>query len=311
MNVDSELELRQIVDWLRPTSSLGNFIRIGGDRDGAYVLPEDLMGVSACFSPGVSNRKDFEDELLNRFDIGSHLMDASSDLEQFRTPLVQGRQTFIKKWLMPQDGEDSQSLATWVNSLDPGESDLILQMDIEGAEFANLGSAPRQVLKRFRIIVVELHGLGQMNNAEEFLDAKGELFRNLMLDFSVVHLHPNNCCGAAPIAALGLEIPKVLEVTLLRKNRLAAWAKTEVPKPTSPSELDIRWNVDKNPPLFLDNFFLTPEISQASREIRASLMLEWEVHTLKKPVGDSEKQDKEHHGQNDTHRWWSRAGKSK
>ena len=34
-------------------------IRLGGDGDGGYVVPDDLDGLAACFSPGVSDVADF------------------------------------------------------------------------------------------------------------------------------------------------------------------------------------------------------------------------------------------------------------
>ena len=48
---------------MKPKASPFGLIRIGGNSDGAYLVPDDLQGISCCFSPGVSDRKSFEDEL--------------------------------------------------------------------------------------------------------------------------------------------------------------------------------------------------------------------------------------------------------
>lgn len=40
---------------MRPKPSPVPLVRIGGDWDGAYLVPDDLAGVAACFSPGVNN----------------------------------------------------------------------------------------------------------------------------------------------------------------------------------------------------------------------------------------------------------------
>ena len=40
------------LDVLRPKKSPYELIRIGGTSDGAYLLPNDLAGVSACFPQG-------------------------------------------------------------------------------------------------------------------------------------------------------------------------------------------------------------------------------------------------------------------
>jgi hypothetical protein len=143
-------------------------IRVGGDKDGAYLLPDDLQGIKACFSPGVNNFKNFEDELLEKFGIISHMCDFSSDVEKFKTPLQPG-QTFKKKWLDVDDKKDSISLNEWVTELEPDSNqDLLLQMDIEGAEYRNILNTSESILQRFRIIVIELHGLGFVNDPKKF-----------------------------------------------------------------------------------------------------------------------------------------------
>ncbi len=41
-------------------------IRCGGDGDGAYLLPDDLDGIKALFSPGVESIAAFETEMAGR-----------------------------------------------------------------------------------------------------------------------------------------------------------------------------------------------------------------------------------------------------
>lgn len=96
-------EISDFLEWLVPKGAIGNLERIGGTGDGAYLVPDDLEGIQACFSPGTANRKDFEDELLDKFSIRSHMMDASSDVNKFRTPLRDDYQTFEKSWLGPDE----------------------------------------------------------------------------------------------------------------------------------------------------------------------------------------------------------------
>jgi hypothetical protein len=79
---------------MKPKPSPYPLVRIGGESDGAYLVPDDLVGISACFSPGVNNRKEFEDQLTNEYNIMSHMCDYTSDPTQFRTPLILGKQTF-------------------------------------------------------------------------------------------------------------------------------------------------------------------------------------------------------------------------
>ena len=144
---------KEVFEFLTPKPSPCKLIRLGGNRDGAYLLPDDLGGITACFSPGVKNKKDFEDELANSYAIPSHMCDKSSDSELFRTPLIKRKQTFRKVWLDIQNADDAVTLSSWIAQDAPAKGDLLLQMDIEGAEYRILLDAAPEVLSRFRIIV--------------------------------------------------------------------------------------------------------------------------------------------------------------
>lgn len=256
MPSQQQLFVHQKIEVLRPKASPCALIRIGSNKDGAYLLPNDLQGIKACFSPGVSNRKDFEDELLEYYGIASHMCDFSSDVEKFKTPLKSG-QTFKKKWLDVNDDPDSISLADWVNELEPeATDDLLLQMDIEGAEYRNLLKTPEAILRRFRIIVIELHRLGVVNQPGEFQKKLGPLLTLLDPHFLCVHAHPNNCCGDVILAGSNLNIPKVHELTFLRRDRWDGVAPSDCHPPLLPHPLDVSQNVAKKPPLFLNEHWL-------------------------------------------------------
>jgi len=91
------------------------------------------------------------------------MCDYSSDLDDLATPLRPGKQTFEKLWLDVIGTKEAVALETWVarHAPDP-KTDLLLHMDIEGAEYRNILAATDAVLGRFRIIVLELHNLWAM-----------------------------------------------------------------------------------------------------------------------------------------------------
>lgn len=241
-----------VFSFLRPKPSPVPLIRIGGNRDGAYLLPDDLEGIKACFSPGVNNIKHFEDELLERFAIMSHMCDFTSDAARLATPLFEGRQTFRKKWLDLPGTPDAVTLEEWVDDLAPGSADLLLQMDIEGAEYRNLLDVSPAVLRRFRVIVMELHGLNKLNDPGAMATVFLPLFDKLGADFDCVHAHPNNCAPAVRLTELDVQVPLVLELTLLRKDRVSAVDGGRRIAPQIPHPLDIVRNVGTKPPLFLE-----------------------------------------------------------
>lgn len=247
----SELK-EKVVTFLKPKPCPFPLIRIGGSSDGAYLVPSVLEDVTACFSPGVSNRKDFEDELLEKYGIRSHLMDFSSDPDRFSTPLVEGRQTFHKRWLSPDGGQDSMSISEWL-SLSEGDarSNFLLQMDIEGAEYANLLQTSSHTLERFLVLVVEFHGVASRVEARGAQREELEgVIQHLSRSFVSVHARVNNCC---PVRRLGdkISIPEVLEVTFLRADHFETISTTVKAKPLVPHPLDISRNVLRNPPKHL------------------------------------------------------------
>jgi len=237
---------------MKPKPSPYPLIRIGGMGDGAYLVPDDLAGITACFSPGVNNTKDFEDQLTDEYGIACHMCDKSSDPEKFRTPLKNGLQTFRKSWLDVTGSDDCVSLENWVRDLSPNPADdLLLQIDIEGAEYRNFLQTPAATLKRFRIIVVEFHALEKILDPDVFRFVFQPLFAKLDSLFVCVHAHPNNCCGDFKIPDTELNMPHVHELSFLRRDRITAAAGRTFFPPLLPHPQDIATNVPYYPPLFL------------------------------------------------------------
>jgi hypothetical protein len=252
----SDGDITSKIEVLRPKASPKPLIRIGGTEDGAYLLPDDLSGITACFSPGVNNKKTFEDELSEQYGIECHMCDYSSNIEKFKTPL-NARQTFKKKWLSPESAPNSITLSEWVTELAPQpDTDLLLQMDIEGAEYLNLRNTPSEILRRFRIVIIELHNLQACNYPEDFDDSLGPTLELLDKHFVCVHSHPNNCCGDFILQHSALNIPNVVEVTFLRRDRWAEVAPENWHAPLIPNPLDIFANSPTKEPLFLNEHWI-------------------------------------------------------
>jgi len=250
------LNLPSLLELIKPHKSPYKLIRIGGNKDGAYLIPDDLKGIKACFSPGVSNRKDFEDDLARRFKIKSYMCDFSSDLNKFKTNLIENMQFFEKKWLDIYDNENSISLEQWVSKYISSSSwDLMLQMDIEGAEYRNLLSCSELLLKRFRILVIELHDFTDLLNKTKDKKTKS-LINKISKTHVCVHSHPNNCCGQLIDKETGMNIPDVLELTFLRKDRFLT--RRKLINPEIPHFEDINSNVMAKRPLHLNINWLKP-----------------------------------------------------
>lgn len=218
-------DLRDLVRSLRPIDSGWPLVRVGPDGDGGYLVPDDLDGITCVFSPGVSTESGFELDLAER-GMRVFLADGSVDGPAVPHP----RFAFDKRFVGALSSADTMTLDEWAAHRKPSpEADWLLQMDIEGAEFETLLGASPELLRRFRIIVVEFHYLHQLWNKPWFLHVS-RVFAKLLATHSVVHVHPNNCCGS--FRSRGLVIPRVAELTFHRNDRVRCRApRTEFPHP--------------------------------------------------------------------------------
>jgi hypothetical protein len=258
--------LMATLERMRPQPSPAALRRLGGEGDGAYLLPDDLAGIRACFSPGVSNVKTFEDGLADGFGIASHLCDPRSSPDRLRTPLRPGLQTFEAKWLGERDDDRTLSLPGWIQARCPDAGDdLILQMDIEGGEYGILLSVPEQTLLRFRMIVLEVHRLGSALNPAVLEQVIGPFFERISRHFTCVHAHPNNACGQVQIAGTGWNLPQMMEFTFLRNDRFQGCPPERLHAPLLPHPEDIVSNDLRKPPLFLSEAWLQAERPLPSR----------------------------------------------
>lgn len=267
-----QLSISSIMDTIlimKPKPSPYRLIRIGGKHDGAYLIPDDLDGIDACFSPGVNNFKNFEDELTDTYRIKCHMCDYSSDVNKLTTSLREGMQTFKKKWLDIDSSANSILLEDWIKELSPiATCDLILQMDIEGAEYRNLLNCNDLVLKRFRIIVLELHKLHIVNDVVKFEKRLGPLLRKLDKNFVCVHSHPNNSSRDFMLSKTGFNIPKLFELTFLRRDRFELVKESDWHKSLIPHPLDIN-NIPYNQPLFLSKAWC----NDSSRDLASKITM--------------------------------------
>jgi len=205
-------DISDLLHALRPKLTHCGLIRIGPDGDGGYLIPDDLDGISHVFSPGVCQETGFERSCISS---GMSVFMADRTVDN---PLPQSKQIkFIKKHIEAFSSEDGLSFNRWYTQSLNGEaySDLMLQMDIEGSEYEVILSIDEDILKSFRIIILEFHSLDQLNNRQFFAVAR-QVFYKLLNSHDCVHIHPNNCCGTANVGRSTL--PVVAEFTFYRKG---------------------------------------------------------------------------------------------
>jgi len=197
---------------LRPQDCGVDLIRVGASRDGGYLIPDDLEGIEYCFSPGVNTVSDFENQLAD-LNIRSFLADFSVE----SPPISRPEFTFDKKFVGSSDRDNYFTLASWKDKyLKEYTGDLILQMDIEGAEYEVILSTPASLLDQFRILVIEFHGLDRLFDASVF-NLYSSCFEKLISSFHVAHIHPDN--AGESVKRGNVEVPVMMEFTFLNKKR--------------------------------------------------------------------------------------------
>ena len=226
--------IQHFLDMVRPIETEHALIRLGGDADGGYLIPDDLEGIDICFSPGVSTIATFEEDLAAR-GIRCFLADASVSAP----PVQNAFFDFEPKYLGPVTGGQFISLDDWVKLKAPDQTEFILQMDIESAEYGVLLATSRETLRKFRIMTIEFHRISSIYDRVG-LDLISLAFTKVLQDFDVVHIHPNN--RIQPVKYKHFEAPPLLEFTFLRKDRIT----NRRPATEFPHPLD-RTNVAKRP----------------------------------------------------------------
>jgi len=206
-------DLELILKLLRPEKVGTSLKRLGSNGDGGYLIPDDFIGIGSCFSPGVGENSDFEGDLA-KLGIKSFLIDGTIEKLPFLDPLFH----FTKKNLSAFPTSSSEvTFDEWVSAnSNSTDGDLILQMDIEGAEWGVLMNASNSLLEKFRIITIEFHDLHLISTKLGF-DLISSVLNKINKIFVVVHIHPNN--WRIPININGIDMPPILEVTYLRRDR--------------------------------------------------------------------------------------------
>jgi hypothetical protein len=205
-------ELADFFEMVSPHRTNHDLIRIGAKEDGGYLVPNDLDGIGALFSPGVEQTASFELILAER-GVKCFMADYSIPSMPFTHPNF----IFEKKFIGTQNNDVFMKMSTWISKYDNSNNDLMLQMDIEGSEYEVLLDADDDLLRRFRIMVIEFHDLDELFNKFSF-KLINLVFKKILTQFEVVHIHPNN--SNKPFSYLNYQGFHAMEFTFLRKDRI-------------------------------------------------------------------------------------------
>lgn len=226
-------------------------VRLGGDADGGYVVPEDWPKVQGLLSLGIGQDNSFDLAFAeNNIPVQSY--DFSIAKLPKTHPKIEWHREKISAADRPKSKETSleRALARFNR-----ENSLALKMDIEGYEYPALLACPSTALKKIRFLTGEFHGLATALSTG-LIHSHVQVFQKLKEQFEVVHVHANNHVGCRLCG--GVLVPKHLEITWANKDLYSFSPCREI----FPTELD-RPNQPGKSEIFLGQFqYKEPESNQ-------------------------------------------------
>ena len=186
-----------------------------------------LDGASAGYSYGISGYDGWGCDLSRRLTVPVHQYDCFD----LRAPVCEGGQTkfhgecVAATGFRDESGRPFDSVLAHFTANGDSQRQVILKIDVEGAEWDSFAAMEPETLERIDQLVVEFHGVDE----PRFLD----IVRKLKAQFEIAHLHYNNAIcdpDAAPH-------PSPVYEALLVSKRLAV-VDPKGPKPVRPGPLD-------------------------------------------------------------------------
>lgn len=197
-------------------------MRAGGRHDGGYVMLDDFREIAGAYSLGIGLDVRWDLDMAQR-GIPVWQYDPTVKGSPVSHPLF----TFRPWWIGVVDdpGTQTVSLASLLKLNEHEGADLILKMDIEGAEWDVFASIDPDRLKVFRQILVEFHTLHRVTETD-WRERATRALANLNRHHQVVHVHANNL--GAIIVTGDMRLPECMEVTFARRDayRLVATEET-------------------------------------------------------------------------------------
>lgn len=161
------------------------YVRVGADNDGGYVLLNDLPG-GVAYSFGISGDVSWDDDMAGR---GYELYMYDHTIEAL--PHINKAFHFFKEGIADsRETEELKKLETFIKRNNHTlERDMILKIDVEGAEWGVFEDISETILKQFSQIVVEFHGLCNLEKLSRYNDVLEKINKY----HQPVHYHINNC----------------------------------------------------------------------------------------------------------------------
>lgn len=193
-----------------------NFVRLGKANDGGYIMLDNFQNNSEgiAYSFGISNDVSWDWDMATRgYEIFMY------DMTIDALPKENPRFHFFKEGIAGIEIKE-QNLNTLEHFIKrnghEGKTNMILKMDVEGAEWSFLATVSSETLNQFDQMVFEFHDIIAPKN-QSVMNATLACIKKINQTHSLIHLHANNN-GSFLILDDKILFPDVLELTYVKTS---------------------------------------------------------------------------------------------
>jgi hypothetical protein len=171
--------------------------RFGEPNDGGYLMCGNLLaGVRAGYSYGISGYDGWGCDVSTKFKVTVHEYDCFDTTEP---ECPKGALKFHAECVgdkpETQEGRVFDTMANQFAKNGDSSKQIVLKIDVEGAEWDSFLSAPDDFFEKIDQLVVEFHGVGDERNGTQ--EQKMLVVQKLERFFEVAHIHFNNATCSA------------------------------------------------------------------------------------------------------------------
>jgi hypothetical protein len=188
-------------------------VRLGRDKDGGYVIPQEVLSTSTSFlSFGINNEDSFEMDLYHRTESKNIILcDPFVKYTRKDSPL-----TFYPIGLYGKSHGYMRTLSDFLKEYSISKDHLFLKIDIEKGEYSAFRAISKEDLEGVDCLILEIHSLLEKNYHFQVI----QLLNLLNEVFILYHLHANN--NGRCIYQNNIFYPDVIECTYVSKAYIAA-----------------------------------------------------------------------------------------
>jgi hypothetical protein len=233
-----------LFDMLQPVA-LANCVleRFGETHDGGYLMCSNLLdGVQAGYSYGIAGYDKWGCDLSTTVNVTVHQYDCFNTTQ----PTCSGGMTVFHEECVSDtrktvEGRVFDTIASQFAKNGDSSKRIVLKIDVEGAEWDSLSSAPDEVLQQIDQMVVEFHWQQGEQAAWTGEEKYLRVVQRLKQIFEIGHIHFNNAScveGLTPFPTWAYEVLFVSKRLALVDPSLQARGLHPLDAPNNPSLTD-------------------------------------------------------------------------